>query len=65
MDIYYYTYSPEHNPRGPATGVNRSLRGGCWAYDASLCRSAYRVSQLPEHIGFNVGFRLCRSILSR
>jgi formylglycine-generating enzyme required for sulfatase activity len=46
------------DPQGPATGMNKVLRGGYWSGPARLCRSAYRVEAPPgtklEHIGFRV-----------
>jgi formylglycine-generating enzyme required for sulfatase activity len=40
----YYKQSPEENPKGPATGQERGLRGGAWNSSADTCRSAYRAS---------------------
>jgi acetoin utilization deacetylase AcuC-like enzyme/formylglycine-generating enzyme required for sulfatase activity len=40
----YYAQSPEKNPRGPAKGDERVLRGGAWNSSAASCRSAYRAS---------------------
>ncbi|HEC03522.1 MAG TPA: formylglycine-generating enzyme family protein [Phycisphaerales bacterium] len=40
----YYKQSPDRNPRGPATGKERILRGGAWNSSADSCRSAYRAS---------------------
>ncbi len=46
-DLYaadYYQQSPEKDPRGPAEGKERVLRGGAWNSSAEACRSAYRSS---------------------
>ncbi len=46
-DLYaedYYASSPAENPRGPAEGAERVLRGGAWNSSAPSCRSAYRAS---------------------
>jgi formylglycine-generating enzyme required for sulfatase activity len=40
----YYRQSPEKNPKGPAEGKERVLRGGAWNSSADSCRSAYRAS---------------------
>ncbi len=40
----YYVQSPDKNPRGPAEGDERVLRGGAWNASAESCRSAYRAS---------------------
>jgi len=57
---YYGTYSsaPQINPTGPATGIDRILRGGAfhlYAYDA---RVSCRVSKWNPHGGHLFGFRL-------
>jgi len=38
----YYAESPVENPRGPAEGQERVIRGGGWNSSAESCRSAYR-----------------------
>ncbi len=40
----YYRQSPAEDPRGPADGKERVLRGGAWNSSAESCRSAYRSS---------------------
>jgi acetoin utilization deacetylase AcuC-like enzyme/formylglycine-generating enzyme required for sulfatase activity len=40
----YYQQSPGKDPRGPAEGKERALRGGAWNSSAESCRSAYRAS---------------------
>lgn len=39
----YYKGSPEKNPKGPAEGKERVLRGGAWDSSGGSCRSSYRV----------------------
>jgi formylglycine-generating enzyme required for sulfatase activity len=46
------------NPKGPAAGLNRVLRGGSWGIAASRCRSAYRVWNRPEYRDYTLGFRV-------
>ena len=46
-DIYlksYYSQSEQRDPKGPAKGRERVLRGGAWNSRADACRSAYRAS---------------------
>ena len=45
----YYQHSPERDPRGPATGQNRVVRGGCWNSKPDYCRSAYRYYEMPAY----------------
>jgi len=43
-DPNYYAQSPSENPRGPAQGQERVIRGGGWNSNAASCKSAYRAS---------------------
>src|SRR5262249_29893320 len=45
----YYADSPKENPRGPANGKMRVLRGGAWDCTAEKCRSAYRHKEFPVY----------------
>jgi formylglycine-generating enzyme required for sulfatase activity len=45
----YYAESPGQNPRGPATGKMRVLRGGAWDCTAEKLRSAYRHKDFPVY----------------
>lgn len=47
-------------PVGPAYGVCRVLRGGCFAWDAKWARSAHRSWLPPEARADDVGFRVVR-----
>ena len=61
-DANYYANSPRADPRGPASGTNRILRGGNWGNGADFCRVADRFSGTPPGNEVNfVGFRLVRS----
>ena len=57
----YYSSSAVDDPSGPATGLRRVLRGGCWDERAMFCRSALRFRFWPEarkgracYVGFRV-----------
>ena len=53
-----YSSSPGTDPRGPATGSYRVIRGGSWGSIAIGCRSAIRGNDYPDD-GFSlVGFRV-------
>ena len=45
------------DPRGPASGSFRVIRGGSWSNDAGYCRSAQRNGFWPDDRGYYVGFR--------
>lgn len=55
----YYARSPRRNPYGPATGMDRVLRGGAFQDDSSTCRAARRYADVPDFSGSNkYGFRV-------
>jgi formylglycine-generating enzyme required for sulfatase activity len=51
-DAKYYSNSPRQDPRGPAEGSLRVMRGGCWGSIGQVCRSAIRD-------GLGPGDRIC------
>ncbi len=57
------------DPIGPGRGAKRVLRGGSWAREGELCRSARREKAVPSYrekdLGFRVvlGFPLFRSLV--
>jgi formylglycine-generating enzyme required for sulfatase activity len=55
-----YANSPDVDPKGPAGGTHRVLRGGCWYDDATLLRSAYRHKAPPDTRIPGLGLRVCR-----
>ncbi len=57
-DASYYEVSPYVNPRGPASGETRALRGGSWNDSANACRSAFRHGVGPSYLTKRYGFRL-------
>lgn len=59
-DEHYYSVGPSNNPKGPATGTSRSLRGGSWWGPLNDTRVAYRDLYPPDSKDDDVGFRLAR-----
>lgn len=59
LDWYADSYNPSDtdNPSGPTAGQFRTIRGGCWYYEATFIRSAHRSKQNPLYRYYNVGFR--------
>ena len=59
----YYAASPADDPRGPAGGTQRVMRGGSYLCHASYC-NRYRVDARsgsdPDSSTGNVGFRIAR-----
>jgi formylglycine-generating enzyme required for sulfatase activity len=53
----YYGSSPSSDPRGPASGSLRVLRGGSWNSLAILCRTAYRFHYALTESNVQLGFR--------
>ena len=51
------------DPMGPQEGVERVMRGGCWAHQNSNVRSGNRSDYDPSSTAAAVGFRPVRSIL--
>jgi serine/threonine-protein kinase len=57
-DPGFYRVSPARDPRGPAAGTARSVRGGSWTDGAELVRSANRSSEIPGQRLNVLGFRV-------
>ena len=58
----YYSVSPATDPRGPASGAYRVLRGGSWGDYASDARCASRSFYYsPSYASEYVGFRCVRN----
>jgi formylglycine-generating enzyme required for sulfatase activity len=49
------------DPKGPASGSQRVLRGGSWFTPARCARAAYRDALVPGSLRDCLGFRLARS----
>jgi formylglycine-generating enzyme required for sulfatase activity len=57
-----YSGAEQRDPRGPAAGETRTLRGGAWSDSPAAQRAAFRSGRLPEGRGSNSGFRPARSV---
>jgi len=51
----------ERDPKGPAQGSARVVRGGSFFAPRWSCRSAYRLRLVPVHFLGSIGFRVVRS----
>lgn len=49
------------DPQGPATGLNRLVKGGAWNAYAEHCKLAYSSFVRPHEYGPGLGFRLLRT----
>ncbi|HEY3320647.1 MAG TPA: SUMF1/EgtB/PvdO family nonheme iron enzyme [Planctomycetota bacterium] len=58
----YYADSPPVDPKGPASGGDRVLRGGSWSNRASDCGSARRYWISPGRRNPDIGFRLALDV---
>ncbi len=62
-DEGYYAKSPEENPKGPASGDKRVLRGGSWFSGIyTPLRIPYRYSLEPDQVTNLIGFRCVQDI---
>lgn len=61
-DSAYYRKSPLDNPKGPANGTNRVLRGGSWgSVSPKMVRSTNRLSYRPGSRNDVFGFRCAKT----
>jgi formylglycine-generating enzyme required for sulfatase activity len=60
-DWYATPYAGGTDPRGPASGSNRTFRGGCWSLTANNDRTASRRNFSPSTVGDGLGFRCVMS----
>ena len=61
-DYNYYSYSPERNPQGAASGTRRASRGGSWRHQIKFSRCAARSSLPPNFRYADYGFRVTMSV---
>lgn len=59
-DLKYYNYRRKKNPRGPAEGEFKIVRGGSWVNYPDTLRSAHRRWSKPEVRYNDTGFRCAR-----
>jgi formylglycine-generating enzyme required for sulfatase activity len=59
--IDYYATMPDRNPRGPANGRYKVVRGGSWKSAPALLRTATRNGTSPDQRAATIGFRCARS----
>ena len=57
FDFGYYTYAPDHNPQGPETIMDHSLRGGSYATPDYLAAVYFRDSSHSTNPNTRVGVR--------
>ncbi|MCX7023990.1 MAG: SUMF1/EgtB/PvdO family nonheme iron enzyme [Spirochaetes bacterium] len=62
FDERYYQESPATDPRGPASGEYRSLRGGAWSSTAGWLRVSDRYGGRPGDFYGENGFRIARRV---
>lgn len=60
FDKDYYKHSPKKNPKGSKYGMFKILRGGSWLNAGRELRVTNRISEFPDDIVINYGFRLAR-----
>ncbi len=59
-DSNYYPKSPQRNPKGPAKGALKVIRGGSWGNTPEQIAHAYRDSHEPDTRHINGGFRCAK-----
>jgi formylglycine-generating enzyme required for sulfatase activity len=60
LGIDYYATMPDRNPRGPAYGRYKVVRGGSWKSAPALLRTATRNGAAPDQRAATIGFRCAR-----
>jgi formylglycine-generating enzyme required for sulfatase activity len=63
-DPGYYARSPAQDPRGPAEGDFRAVRGGSWNQPADELRASARAYHNPDRGDGHLGFRCARDASS-
>lgn len=60
-DHDYYKKSPAKNPKGPAKGQSKVVRGGSWLYVPDFLRTSFRFNAEPSGRQFGYGFRCAKT----
>jgi formylglycine-generating enzyme required for sulfatase activity len=60
-DESYYQNSPAQNPKGPASGDYKVIRGGSWRDSPQYLRSAARYNVQPAGRNDDNGFRCAKT----
>jgi formylglycine-generating enzyme required for sulfatase activity len=58
----YYTNSPKTDPRGPATGTFKVIRGGSFKSQSDRATTTVREKISPDSRGDDVGFRCVKDV---
>ena len=58
----YYAQSPAENPKGPARGRFKVIRGGSWHSGMMCVQTYYRNGLSPSWVDFAVGFRCVKDV---
>ena len=61
----YYSTSPEKNPLGAPTGLQKVIRGGSWASTNWLIRAAHRGRINPKLWATDIGFRCAQDVITK
>lgn len=61
-DFYEVSSQESHSPQGPAQGVYRVLRGGCWKSLKDDLRCAHRHRNNPGAVNSTYGFRCAKGV---
>lgn len=68
FDAAFHRTASRVNPKGPATGAAKVMKGGSYLCHASYCnryRVAARTANTPDSSTTNIGFRCVRNVSSR
>jgi formylglycine-generating enzyme required for sulfatase activity len=60
FDEEYYAKSPREDPKGPASGQFRVIRGGSYDSQGMILRVSYRAAVEPDQRNEQYGFRIVR-----
>ena len=64
FDERYYATLPPSNPSGPASGMERVIRGASWNDALSRGQTTTRFKMRPDYLDITIGFRCARSVHS-